>query len=154
MVSMPIPDRILLNSTGTNRAMIFRDVSRWISADLGLHPVGVYEFLTTPDQGGNETRLLPGLLILDGCLTGIAMPYTAIVRLAHPTAMGIASPYPVEVIIISISPDTDHSGHVQRMNRLTRLLKRSHVMGAIKSAMLPDDVMALFLVDDATVRAA
>ncbi len=154
-MQMPVPNRIVLNLAANSRRSILRDIASLAAQDLGLHAVGFYNFLTEPDQGMIETRLASGILMLDGCISGIESPYIMVARLVHPVSMEGGAPYPVELVMVVISPDSDHSGHVRRMNGVTRLLKHQDTFLSIRVAVTMDQVMSLFLTDHVpSVRAA
>jgi mannitol/fructose-specific phosphotransferase system IIA component (Ntr-type) len=151
----PIPNRVLLHVPGNSRVSVLRKMSYHASTDLELHVVGLYESLTAKEQDMIETPLIPGVLMFDGCMAGVNAPYIMMVRPLYPVAMdNPRSSHPVSMIFWVLSPDTDHSGHVQRINRLTRFLKQPGSILHLQSAQTIDDAMALFMTESPSVRAA
>ena len=151
---IPIPNRVILNMPSGNHATILRGISRIVAAAMGWYQVGVHDTLTTRIQDVMGTRLLPGLLMLDGCLTGIDSPYIAIFRPTRSVMIGSRISSPIALIILVLSPDKDRSAHVQWVSRVARFLKQPNIITTLLSAKSADEVTALFIVNQDQSRAA
>jgi len=135
-------DHILFAIKAATPKQVFQKISAALSPVAGLEPAALYEALTVQEIA-SASASGGGVAIPQARLSRLSRPVVAVATLAQPVDFDAADYQPVDLVAILLSPHKDGPRHLQRLARLSRLMRDEKLCAALRDAESADTMQAL-----------
>ena len=138
------PEHILLGSKAKSKRALLTEMAGMLSSiDFDL----VLEVITAREKLGS-TGMGHGVAIPHGRLEGLKEPVVVVAIHEDGVDFDAIDNQPVHIVVMLLVPNDDHQVHLALLAKLARLLQQEDIRQALRKATDPQDVAALFQIDE------
>ena len=143
----------LHNLKGASVEQVYQSLTR--QAALGTGVRETYIQLRLMEQERRATSGIGnGVAIPQMRLKKITQPYMLLAKLARPIDFNAVDRAPVDLVFLLLSPDNAVAAHLQRLSRISRLLRNPALCNGLRDVASPDGMAALMMGAQGLRRAA
>ena len=136
-------DRILPDLKVSNQKQAFRLITGQAALDTALDQKWLMNRLLTREGRSVCSGIGDGVAIPQLTTQKLNRPYTLFARLSHMIDYNAVDSAPVDLIFLLLSPKADGPYHLQRLARISRLLRDRNLCQSLRSARSTDTINAL-----------
>jgi len=137
-------DKTLIALKGANVRQVLSSLARAAALDIGVRESYIAARLFDQEQKA-PSGIGGGVAIPHLRLKKITRPYSLLARLARPIAFNAVDDRPVDLAFVLLSPDADVALHLQRLSRVSRLLRDPDLCASLRNVGGPDGMAALMM---------
>lgn len=136
-------NRIIPSLKVNGQKQAVQQIAEQAAKDTGLDPKRFLSRLQTWEGKSVSSGIGGGVAIMQITARDLELPYTLFARLPQMIDYSALDGEPVDLIALLISPKKDGPFHLQRLARLSRLLRDQNLCYALRSADSHDALQAL-----------
>lgn len=137
---------------GANVMQVYELLARQAAVATGVRESFIHSRLMEQERRATS-GIGGGIAIPHLRLKKLSQPYTLLARLARPVDFNAVDGQPVDLVCLLLSPDTDIARHLQRLSRISRLLRDPALCGGLRTVASADGMAAL-LMETQSIRRA
>lgn len=146
-------DAALHSVKGANVEQIYQSLARQAAIGTGVREV--YIQLRLMEQERRATSGIGnGVAIPQLRLKKLTRPYMLLAKLARPIDFNAVDRAPVDLVFLLLSPDNAVAAHLQRLSRISRLLRNPALCDGLRDVASADGMAALMMGAQGLRRAA
>lgn len=127
------PGHAAAGQRAANKLALLRLLAGLAAAEAGTDQAQLAAALAAREALGS-TGIGAGLALPHARLKTVAAPSAWLVRLARPVAYEAVDGAPVDLLLMLLSPEADHAGHLAALAAVSRRLRQPGVAAAIRAA--------------------
>jgi len=148
-------DRILPDLKANNQRQAFQIIADQASRDTGLNSKRLLSrLLTWEGKSTTSSGIGGGVAIPQLTMWELRKPYALFTRLTHMIDYNSVDSAPVDLICLLLSPQSDGPYHLQRLAKISRLLRDENLCQSLRSADSHDALYALLMGPGSQLMAA
>ncbi|WP_244570872.1 PTS sugar transporter subunit IIA [Stappia sp. TSB10GB4] len=137
-------DDVLINVASSSKTKLLQFLSNKAAGILGINEDDVLAALQGRENLGS-TGIGAGIAIPHAPVNGIVSPFTLLVRLGRPVAFEAIDEHPVDLVCLILTPPGEQNRHLKLLSTITRQLRSSEIVKAMRSATDSEHVYEAFI---------
>lgn len=132
---------------GVNVPQIYAGLARHAALGTGIPETRILSRLT--EQERSATSGIGGSVAIPHLrLKKLKRPYALLAKLARPVDFNAVDRAPVDLVLMLLSPEADIAGHLQRLSRFSRLMRKPALCADLRQMTSADGIAALMMGTD------